>query len=180
MNAQQIQLATFASGCFWCTEAVFKRIRGVTQVTPGYTGGNTDNPSYDQLHTQHTGHAEAIQLEFDPSIITYQQLVEVFFGTHDPTTMNRQGNDVGEEYRSVIFYHDDTQYEIAERVKRQLEKDMVFDSPIVTEIIPALPFYPAEEEHRDFYERNQNQQYCQVVISPKLAKLRQHFAEYLK
>ncbi|USN53369.1 MAG: peptide-methionine (S)-S-oxide reductase MsrA [Candidatus Nomurabacteria bacterium] len=173
-------LATFASGCFWCTEAVFKRLRGVLKVGSGYTGGTTEHPNYAALHQSRTGHAEAVQVEFDPSVIPYERLLDVFFATHDPTTLNRQGNDIGEEYRSVIFYHSEEQKAAAEGMIQKLEQEKVFANPIVTSIEPAQKFYPAEAEHQDFYDRNPNKPYCQIVIDPKIAKLRQKFAEYLK
>lgn len=178
--SSHIQLATFANGCFWCTEAIFKRLRGVEKVISGYTGGTTENPSYFSLHQSPTGHAEAVQVEFDSSVIPYERLLDVFFATHDPTTLNRQGNDIGEEYRSVIFYHNDEQKAAAEGMIRKLEQEKVFSNPIVTTIEPAKPFYPAEAEHQDFYDRNPDKPYCQIVIDPKIAKLRQKFAKYLK
>lgn len=172
------ETATFASGCFWCTEAIFKRLKGVTEVTPGYANGKSDHATYESVHAG-SGHAEALQLNFDPSIISYEQLVEVFFGTHDPTTLNRQGNDVGEEYRSAILFHTPEQQAIAEQVKTRLEQAGVFSRPIVTSIEPLRNFSPAEAEHRDYYANNPDQPYCQVVISPKVAKLRKKYAHLL-
>jgi peptide-methionine (S)-S-oxide reductase len=174
------QTATFAGGCFWCTEAIFKRLKGVTTVTSGYTGGTTDNPTYNQLHETETGHAEAIEVNFDPSIISYSTLLDVFFGTHDPTTLNRQGNDQGTEYRSVIFYHDEEQKNLAFTKKKQLEDEKKFSDPIVTEIIPYTKFYPAEEDHKDYYDRNQNAPYCKIIIDPKIQKLMKNFSESVK
>lgn len=172
--------ATFAAGCFWCTEAVFKEVRGVRTVRPGYAGGTSTNPSYEELHSVNSGHAESIQITHDPSVIPYQTLVEIFFGTHDPTQLNRQGNDVGEEYRSVIFYHDDEQKQIAEQIRAQLESEHVYDKPIVTTIEPYRGFYEAEPVHHSFYEKNPDQPYCRVVIDPKLTKLRKRYQQYLK
>ncbi len=172
--------ATFGSGCFWCTEAVFTRIRGVNSVMPGYAGGDAPNPTYDAVATGSTGHAEVLRIEFDPSAVSYEQLVEVFFGTHDPTTLNRQGNDVGAQYRSVIFYHDTAQQRIAESVKARLEADRTFNGPIVTQIVPLKNFYPAEAEHRDYYANNPDQAYCRAVIDPKIAKFRARFASLLR
>lgn len=178
--SQHEQIATFAGGCFWCTEAIFKRLKGVSRVVPGYSGGTTENPTYAQLHEQETGHAESIQVTFDPTIISYDKLLDVFFGTHDPTTLNRQGADQGTEYRSVIFYHDEKQKEEALAKKKQLEDKKKFADPIVTEIIPYTKFYPAEESHQDYYARNPNAPYCMVVIDPKIQKLKKHFTEDVK
>ncbi|MBI2984202.1 MAG: peptide-methionine (S)-S-oxide reductase MsrA [Candidatus Kerfeldbacteria bacterium] len=175
-----VQIATFGGGCFWCTEAMFKELRGVRSVMPGYAGGTMDDPGYEQVSSGRTGHAEAIRIEFDPSAISYQQLVEVFFLTHDPTQLNRQGHDVGEQYRSVIFFHDDEQRRIAEAVKGRLEREKVFDKSIVTAIVPAEKFFPAEDYHRDYYAKNPDQPYCQVVITPKLASFRKKFVALRK
>jgi peptide-methionine (S)-S-oxide reductase len=175
-----METATLAGGCFWCLEAVFTRLRGVDRVESGYTGGHVENPSYRAVCTGNTGHAEVVQVDFDPQQITYRDLLEVFFATHDPTTLNRQGHDVGSQYRSAIFYHDDAQKQQAERVIGDLSEQKVFDDPIVTEVAPLTKFYPAEDYHRDYYDRNPEQPYCQVVISPKVSKLRQKYAEKLK
>lgn len=169
------ELATVANGCFWCTEAIFKRLKGVISVMPGYSGGKTENPSYEQVSMGTTGHAEAIQIEFDPEIIPYEKLLEIFWHTHNPTTLNRQGNDVGTQYRSVVFYADATQKELAEKVKAEIEKEGVYSDPIVTEIVPLEKFYPAESYHKDYYDRNQSAPYCNFVIDPKVRKL---LAEY--
>lgn len=172
--------ATFGGGCFWCTEAVFKRIRGVEKVTSGYAGGSMPEPSYEQVSSGSTGHAEAIDVEFDPNIISYDELLDVFFGTHDPTQVNRQGGDVGEQYRSVIFAHSPEQQETAEAKKAVLDVEGVFDKPIATAIEPFDAFYSAEEYHQDFYAKNPKQPYCQAVIDPKIAKLRKRFAHLLQ
>jgi peptide-methionine (S)-S-oxide reductase len=172
--------ATLAGGCFWCLEAVFLRLRGVQRVESGYAGGHVENPTYRAVCTGDTGHAEVVQVDFDPNEISYRELLEVFFAIHDPTTLNRQGADVGTQYRSAIFYHDDAQKAEAEQVIRELSEERVFDGAIVTEVVPLTKFYPAEDYHREYYDRNPEQGYCQVVISPKVAKLRQKFAEKLK
>lgn len=179
MNAS-FATATLGAGCFWCSEAIFSELRGVLKVTSGYSGGRTPNPTYTSIHQDETGHAEVVQIEYDPTVISYDQLLEVFFLTHDPTTMNRQGADVGPEYRSIILYHDESQRAAAEAVKRKIEADRIFDRPIVTEIVPYAAFYPAEAEHRNFYATHPDQAYCQVVIDPKIAKFRQKFAALRK
>ena len=175
-----METATLAGGCFWCLEAVFTRLRGVDRVESGYAGGHVENPSYRAVCTGSTGHAEVVQVDFDPQQISYRDLLDVFFATHDPTTLNRQGHDVGTQYRSAIFYHNDAQKQEAERVISELTEQQVFDDPIVTEVAPLTKFYPAEDYHRDYYDRNPEQAYCQVVISPKVSKLRQKYAEKLK
>lgn len=174
------EIATLAGGCFWCTEAVFERLKGVDKVTSGFTGGTIKNPAYREIITGRTGHAEAVKIEFDPEIIKYEELLYIFFSTHDPTTLNRQQYDVGTQYRSAIFYHSPQQKEIAEKVISNLENDGVFDNPIVTEITPAPPFYEAEEEHKAYYTRNPEQRYCQAIIDPKIKKLKQYFTDKLK
>jgi peptide-methionine (S)-S-oxide reductase len=170
------QLATFGSGCFWCGEALFKELRGVVKVTSGYAGGTTPSPNYEAVCSGSTGHAEVNQIAFDSAVISYDQLVEVFFLTHDPTQLNRQGNDVGTQYRSVIFYHNDSQRRIAESMKARLEAEGVFDQPIVTAIEPFTTFYPAESYHQNYYANHPDQAYCQAVINPKLAKFRLRFS----
>lgn len=172
--------ATLAGGCFWCLEAVFLRLRGVHRVESGYAGGHVENPGYRAVCSGTTGHAEVVQIDFDPEEISYRELLEVFFAIHDPTTLNRQGADVGTQYRSAIFYHDEAQQQAAERTIAELAEQKIWDDPIVTEIVPLERFYPAEDYHREYYDRNPEQGYCQVVISPKVAKLRQKFAEKLK
>lgn len=174
------QIATFGAGCFWCSEAVFQRLKGVTNVAPGYSGGDVPDPSYAAVCSGTTAHAEVAQIEFDPDQISYKDLVRVFFVTHNPTTKDRQGYDVGSEYRTVIFYHNDEQKKIAEDVKKELEEKKIYESPIVTEIEPFTNFYPAEKYHQNFYNNNPNSSYCHVVIDPKLAKLRAAFAPLLK
>lgn len=174
------ELATLAGGCFWCLEAVFEQLRGVTKVASGYSGGHVPNPSYEAVCTGTTGHAEVVQVAFDPDELSYRDLLGVFFTLHDPTTLDRQGGDIGTQYRSAIFYHDDAQRRTAEEVVRELEAEHVFDDPIVTQIEPLQAFYPAEEYHREYYRRNQNQPYCRAVIAPKVAKLRSKYLEKLK
>jgi len=174
------QLATLAGGCFWCLEAVFEQLRGVTKVVSGYAGGHVPKPSYEAVCTGTTGHAEVVQVTFDPDELSYRDLLGVFFTLHDPTTLDRQGGDVGTQYRSAIFYHDDEQRRTAEDVVREFEAEHVFDEPIVTKIEPLQAFYPAEEYHREYYSRNPNQPYCRAVIAPKVAKLRSKYLEKLK
>ncbi|MBI2028032.1 MAG: peptide-methionine (S)-S-oxide reductase MsrA [Candidatus Levybacteria bacterium] len=173
-----LETATLGGGCFWCTEAIFKRLKGVVSVMSGYaggTGGENSNPSYDQVSMGTTGHAESIQIKFDPSIISYEKILDVFFATHDPTTLNRQGADIGTQYRSIIFYHSAKQKQSAEESKEKLEKSAKFNSKIVTEILPFSTFYKAEEYHQSFYEKNQTSAYCQIVINPKIQKLLKEF-----
>lgn len=179
MKNQNLTIATFAGGCFWCTEAVFQRLKGVYEVIPGYMGGTVKNPAYREICTGRTGHAEAIQVYFNPVEVQFKELLEVFFATHDPTTLNQQGNDKGTQYRSAVFYNDEEQKEIAKDYIRLLEEKEVFENPIVTEITEAAVFYPAEEEHLDYYNQNQNQLYCQLVIFPKVQKLNNHFKDKL-
>ncbi|WP_339736666.1 peptide-methionine (S)-S-oxide reductase MsrA [uncultured Sunxiuqinia sp.] len=175
-----MELATFGGGCFWCTEAVFKELKGVESVTSGYSGGHVINPAYREVTSGRTGHAEVIEIEFDSAIVSFEELLKVFWATHDPTTLNRQGADVGPQYRSVIFYHNEKQKEIAEQIKRKLNDEKVFDKPVVTEISPWENFYRAENYHQDYYENNREQSYCQFVIVPKLDKFRKIFKDRLK
>ena len=177
---KNLEIAVFGGGCFWCTEAIFTRLRGVESVQSGYAGGHTDNPSYEQVSMGRTGHAEAIQIEFDPSIIKFTNLLNVFFATHDPTTLNRQGNDVGEQYRSAVFYTSDEQKKDAKEFIKKLEDDETYDDPVVTEVTKLNKFWPAESYHQRYYELNENKPYCQIVINPKIAKLRAKFAPLLK
>jgi peptide-methionine (S)-S-oxide reductase len=174
------ETATFGSGCFWCTEAVFSELDGVIKVEPGYSGGHVPNPTYEQVCTDETGHAEVAQVTFDPSIVSYRELLEVLFSTHDPTTLNRQGADVGAQYRSVIFYGDESQKAEAEKIIKELTDEKVFRNPIITEVVPLKVFYPAEDYHREYYRRNPGKPYCQAVIAPKLAKFRSHWKTKLK
>ena len=180
MIDSKLEKATFAAGCFWCTEAVFQRVNGVEKVVSGFTGGQIKNPPYREVVTGRTGHAEAIEMEFDPKKISYNDLLHIFFTTHDPTTLNRQQNDVGTQYRSAIFYHSDEQREIAKKVISKLEKEDTFKDSIVTEITEAGDFYEAEQEHKDYYNRHRNQPYCQVIIDPKVQKLKKAFGHKLK
>ncbi len=179
-ETMQTKIATFAGGCFWCTEAVYEEIKGVISVTSGYTGGKLKNPTYSDITTGKTGHAEAIQIEFNPAEISFNDLLYIFFATHNPTTLNRQGADVGTQYRSEVFYHSKEQKEITETMIAQLEKEKVYNSHIVTKITPATIFYKAEDYHQNYYYNNQFQPYCQVVINPKLEKLRKLFKDKLK
>jgi peptide-methionine (S)-S-oxide reductase len=180
MNSENLELATLAGGCFWCTEAVFQRLKGVKEVLSGFTGGNIKNPAYREIITGRTGHAEAIQIRFNPTIISFQELLYVFFATHDPTTLNRQQNDVGTQYRSAVFYHSEKQKEIAEEVIQELENKEIFQNKIVTEISAVKDFYIAEKEHQDFYNQHRQQPYCQFIIDPKIKKLTEVFADKLK
>lgn len=179
MEKSKLETAIFAGGCFWCTEAVFQRLNGVHEVVSGYTGGTIKNPAYREITTGRTGHAEAIKISFDPNEISFNELLEVFFATHDPTTLNRQGNDVGTQYRSEIFYTSLAQKEAAEAVIELLEKEHIFGAPIVTAISEKKPFYKAEDGHQDFYNQNRNQPYCQFIIDPKIKKLNKHFSAKL-
>ena len=177
---EQYEIATFAGGCFWCLEAPFGSLQGVKEVVSGYMGGHTLNPDYKQVCTGETGHAEVIQIRFDPSEISYRDLLEIFFALHDPTTQNRQGNDIGTQYRSAVFYHSDTQRDIAREVILELTSQGVWSNPVTTEVVSAEIFYPAEEYHQHYFERNPQQPYCQAMIGPKLAKLRSIYRSKLK
>lgn len=177
--SEELATATFAGGCFWCTEAVFQRLQGVASVIPGYIGGTIKNPAYREICTGRTGHAEAIQITFDTAAISYEELLEVFFATHDPTTLNRQGNDVGTQYRSEIFYHDDQQRATAEQFIALLEKEKVYPNPIVTAVSTATTFYVAEEEHHNYFNDHRSQPYCQVIINPKIDKLQRYYQDKL-
>lgn len=174
------EVATLAGGCFWCLEAVYDQLRGVDHVESGYAGGHVQNPSYQQVCSETTGHAEVVQLTFDPSEVSYRELLEVFFTIHDPTTLNRQGADVGTQYRSAIFYHSPEQMEIAKQVIDQLNAAHIWNSPIVTEVVPFDVFYQAEDYHQEYFERNGGQPYCRAVVAPKLAKFRKQYIEKLK
>ena len=174
------EVATLGSGCFWCTEAVFSDLKGVVKVESGYSGGTVANPSYEQVCTGRTGHAEVAQITFDPEVISYKEILEVFFTVHDPTTLNRQGGDVGTQYRSVIFYHNNEQRAVAEQVIKEITGAGIWDAPIVTQVEPLKAFYKAEDYHQQYFENNPRQPYCQIVIAPKVRKFREHYRERLK
>jgi peptide-methionine (S)-S-oxide reductase len=180
MMNNNLQTATLAGGCFWCLEAVFDEIKGVHSVESGYAGGHLDNPSYRAVCNGNTGHAEVIQVHFDPNIVSFRDLLNVFFAIHDPTTMNRQGADVGSQYRSAIFYHDDEQKAIAEDLIKDLNGQKIWDHPIVTEVTKLNKFYMAEDYHQEYFANNPYQPYCQAVVAPKVSKFRKHFLEMLK
>ena len=175
-----LRLATFGAGCFWCVEAVFQRLDGVEKVVSGYSGGHVSNPTYEQVCAGTTGHAEVCQISYNPQKISYDKLLEVFWKTHDPTTRNRQGEDVGTQYRSVIFYHDDEQKKLAEGYKAKLDAEHIWDRPIVTEIVPFPKFWPAESYHQNYYNNNPGKVYCSLVITPKVEKFKEIFQERLK
>ena len=179
-NILTADTATFGAGCFWCVEAIFQDLKGVISVTSGYSGGNIKNPAYKEVCMGITGHAEVVQIKYDPSVITFDELLEVFWQTHDPTTLNRQGADVGTQYRSVVFYHDEKQKEIAESYKKKLNESGAFDKPVITEISPFINFYKAEEDHQNYFKRNSDQPYCTFVIQPKLEKFKKVFSDKLK
>lgn len=179
-DTTKYQVATFGEGCFWCTEALFQRLNGVVKVESGYSGGTVPNPTYDAVCTGKTGHAEVTQIFFDPKIISFKELLEVFWKTHDPTTLNRQGADIGTQYRSVIFYHNDEQKKLAEEYKQKLEAEKIWKEPVVTEISQFKNFYKAEDYHQDYYDRNGNQPYCTFVIAPKIEKFEKIFKDKLK
>ena len=174
------EIATLGGGCFWCLEPIFKELKGVESAISGYAGGRRPNPTYEQVCTGATGHAEVVQVTFDPDVISYKELLNVFFLYHDPTTRDRQGNDVGTQYRSVIFYHDEAQREVAEAVIQDIDARGIWDGPIVTELSPAPEFYPAEDYHQDYFIRNPGQGYCRVIIAPKVTKFRKEYAGRLK
>ncbi|MGD8868427.1 MAG: peptide-methionine (S)-S-oxide reductase MsrA [Gemmatimonadales bacterium] len=180
MSETTNEVATLAGGCFWCLEAVYQDLKGVEKVESGYTGGSVAHPTYEQVCSGSTGHAEVVRIRFDPSVVTYRELLDVFFTIHDPTTLNRQGNDVGTQYRSAIFYHTPEQKSTAEQVIAELTERELWDDPIVTEINPLEEYYPAEDYHQEYFQRNPNQPYCAVVIAPKVAKFRRKYLEKLK
>jgi peptide-methionine (S)-S-oxide reductase len=177
---KQRETATLAGGCFWCLEAVFDDLRGVESVESGYMGGDNPNPTYTQVCTGETGHAEVVQVTFDPQVVSFREILEVFFTIHDPTTLNRQGADIGSQYRSAVFYHSPEQKEIAESTIAELNAEGIWDAPIVTEVAAASAFYVAEDYHQEYYAQNPSQGYCQMVVAPKVAKFRQKFTEKLK
>jgi peptide-methionine (S)-S-oxide reductase len=179
-QAHRQDTATLAGGCFWCLDAVFAELKGVSKVESGFSGGKRPNPSYEQVCTGTTGHAEVVQITYDPAVISYQDLLDVFFTVHDPTTLNRQGNDVGTQYRSAIFYHSPEQKAAAEKAIADFTAQKLWDGKIVTQVEPFTAFYPAEEYHQDYFNRNPDQGYCQLVIAPKVAKFRKHFLNKLK
>ncbi len=176
----QMEIATLAGGCFWCLEAVYLEMEGVSKVVSGYMGGPKPNPTYEQVCSGKTGHAEVVQITFDPSVTSFRELLEVFFTIHDPTTLNRQGNDVGTQYRSAIFYHSAAQQQTAREVIQDLEAEKLWDGPFVTEVEPASDFFPAENYHQDYYTRNTQQPYCMFVVRPKVQKFRSKFAEKMR
>lgn len=180
MTTPRREMATLAGGCFWCLEAVFDELAGVEDVVSGYSGGHVPHPTYEAVCTGRTGHAEVVQITFNPDVISYRDLLRVFFSIHDPTTLNRQGADVGTQYRSAIFYHSPEQKAVAEAVIAELEAAGIWDKPIVTEVTPFQAFYPAEDYHQEYFRRNPHQGYCRVVIAPKVAKFRQQFMDRLK
>ncbi|MDD2381575.1 MAG: peptide-methionine (S)-S-oxide reductase MsrA [Mariniphaga sp.] len=175
MEKSKLETATLGGGCFWCTEAVYKKLNGVKEVVPGYSGGHTKDPSYQEVCTGNTGHAEVIRITFHPDEISFEKILEVFFAMHDPTTLNRQGNDIGTQYRSVIFFHSEEQKRIAGQIIRSLETEKIYSDPVVTEVAPFEVFYSAEDYHHNYFERNKNQSYCRFVIAPKVEKFRKIF-----
>ena len=179
-EGKNLEVAILAAGCFWCTEAAFSIIKGVERIEPGYTGGHISNPSYEQVSTGTTGHAEAAQIFFDPKIISYKEILEIFFTMHDPTSLNRQGADVGTQYRSAIFYHNQDQKETAEKLIDELNEEGIWDKPILTAVEPLKVFYNAETYHKDYYKKHPREPYCQAVIAPKIAKLQHRFVDKIK
>lgn len=175
-----METATLAGGCFWCLEAVYDQLKGVESVESGYAGGQTVNPSYQQVCSGTTGHAEVVQIKYDPSVITFRDLLDIFFTIHDPTTLNRQGGDIGTQYRSAVFYHDDAQREAAEHMIKELDQLRLWDAPIVTQVVPLENYYPAEAYHQEYFANNPGQGYCQMVVAPKVSKFRKKFLEKLK
>ena len=180
MENTNLETATLAAGCFWCVEAVFDDLRGVKDVVSGYSGGHTANPTYREVCSETTGHAEVVQIRFDPQVISFKEILQVFFTVHDPTTLNRQGNDIGSSYRSAIFYHSDEQKRVAEEVIKEVTNEGVYDDPIVTEITAFDEFYPAEDYHQEYFANNPTQPYCAAVVAPKVAKFRQKYVSRLK
>lgn len=176
----QFEITTLGGGCFWCLEAVYDQLKGVVSVESGYSGGKTTHPTYREVCSGSTGHAEVVQITFDPTVISFAEILEVFFTIHDPTTLNRQGNDIGAQYRSVIFYHSPEQKAIAEKTIAEITAAKIWDRPIVTEIVPFQKFYIAEDYHQEYFQNNPDQPYCQVVVAPKVAKFRQKFVQRLK
>lgn len=179
-KSDRTEVATLGGGCFWCLEPAYADLQGVEDVVVGYSGGSVPEPSYEQVCTGRTGHAEVVQVKFDPQVISYREILEVFFSIHDPTTLNRQGADVGTQYRSVIFYNDDEQRQVAQELMQELEEEGVWDDPIVTQLVPFEDFYKAEDYHQEYYKKNPNQGYCRVVIAPKITKFRKKYSDRLK
>lgn len=177
---EEVEVATLAGGCFWCLEAIYKRVKGVIKVIPGYSGGELDNPNYEQVCSDTTGHAEVVQIFFNPKIISYHEILNIFWQIHNPTTINRQGNDVGSQYRSVIFYHNERQKKIAENSKRKLQETHIWVEPIVTELVAFQKFFPAEDYHKDYFDKHPENHYCQLVVKPKVKKFEQNFQKYFK
>jgi peptide-methionine (S)-S-oxide reductase len=180
MENNNLETATLAAGCFWCVEAVFDDLQGVEDVVSGYSGGHTDNPTYREVCSETTGHAEVVQIRFDPNVISFKEILQIFFTVHDPTTLNRQGNDIGTSYRSAIFYHSDEQKRVAEEVIKEVTEEGVYDAPIVTEVKAFDKFWPAEDYHQEYFANNPNQPYCSAVVAPKVAKFRKKFVDRLK
>ncbi|NQU86475.1 MAG: peptide-methionine (S)-S-oxide reductase MsrA [Mariniphaga sp.] len=178
--SKELEKATLGGGCFWCTEAIYKQLNGIESVMPGYSGGHIKNPSYKEVCTGRTGHAEVVQVEFDPTVVSYTEVLEVFFSTHNPTTLNRQGADVGTQYRSAVFFHSEEQKQIAEKVINLFEEVNVYKEPIVTEVTGFDKFYPAEDYHKNYFAQNKNQPYCQMVVAPKIEKFEKIFKDKLK
>jgi len=174
-----LEVATLGGGCFWCTEAVFSEIKGVIEVEPGYSGGQVDNPTYEQVSTGTTGHAEVVQVTFDPRVISFREVLEIFFATHDPTALNRQGPDVGTQYRSVVFYHNGEQKATTEKLIEELDRASIYNAPIVTQIEPFRAFFGAENYHKDYFKHHPEQAYCRLVVSPKMTKMRKRYPEKL-
>jgi peptide-methionine (S)-S-oxide reductase len=179
-DSRHLEVATIGGGCFWCTEAVFSMIKGVVKVEPGYSGGSLANPTYEKVSSGTTGHAEVVQITFDPSIISFREILQVFFTTHDPTTLNRQGADVGTQYRSAVFYHDREQKATIEKFIEELDNARIYDAPIVTKVEPFKSFYKAEDYHKNYFKSHPEQSYCRLVIAPKIAKLRKNYRHKLK
>jgi len=180
MENEQLETATLGGGCFWCSEAVFDSLKGVESVVSGYSGGHQENPTYTEVCTGSTGHAEVVNVNFDPSVISFKEVLQIFFATHDPTTLNRQGHDVGTQYRSAVFYHSEEQKRVAEEVIREINEQEIYDDPIVTEVTEFTNFYSAEDYHQDYFANNPDQPYCSAVVAPKVAKFRKVFFDRLK
>ncbi|PYS87726.1 MAG: peptide-methionine (S)-S-oxide reductase [Acidobacteria bacterium] len=180
MEGKELETATLAAGCFWCVEAVFDDLKGVEDVVSGYSGGHAENPTYQEVCSETTGHAEVVQIKFDPDVLSFEDLLRVYFTVHDPTQMNRQGNDIGTSYRSAIFYHTEAQRASAEKIIKEISEEGIYDNPVVTEVTPFDKFWPAENYHQEYFANNPNQPYCAAVVAPKVAKFRKKFADRLK